>query len=719
MAINDPKQPNKDNPFLDFTSSIMKMFSGMEQREKVTNDKLDKLIKQMVLYYKLLENSYNKDTVSSKKGRESSLNEDKGFLKLIELMVDLNGSSKKTLDKYVSGQRLLIDEKRELAKFVQDMKEAISENKEQIGIPIKEILKNFKKIVSDEKINDNFKMDLFSFLRDYSEEDLFLTNELKGLLDNSVKTNKLNDEKMISILMELDKNIEYYAQDEKELKTLSFAPYKKMGVELKEANVSLDEVVKLLTENQRSNTKIEGYLEDGETSGGKGKGEDATSALARELKRTTADLVDFGVVMAGKTAALGMADNPALRGASPALFAGSGLLGKGAGELVKNFNPLTDIPKLATAGAALAPIMPYIAGAAGVAAVGVGINAYKNMRKSQGMPTGGKITDTFGAVRGYDKNGKPIIHGALDLAQPYGSPVKSALGGGVVTEVGSDKLSGNFIKLKNPNGTLESFSHLSGANVKLGAKVQGDTVLGATGTTGRVRGVGKGQSVLHYKVRDSKGNPIDPQLAMADYQKTIPVSKSPNTKESVTAKALEGSSKSKPIMEQTLGDVLKKAVGKSETTIWDKQQKFMKDASNIDTTKLALANKGGVVDTTDYENFKNKYNIKNITQDKNGEYKVLASDKKTGELKNMNASEALSYNVNGQNKWVKNPADFMNIANESQAMPTGSSKDVNGGVSGNQTQFIPVPSQTKEKSTRKLKSDNELLNHHIDYGDIN
>jgi len=720
MALNEPKEPIKNNPFLDLTSSMSKMFSGMEQREKATNDKLDKLIKQMVLYYKLLENSYNKDKVSSKKGREESLNDDKGFLKLIDLMTKIDGNFKKTMDRYVSGQRLQLEEKKELAKFVQTMKDALSDSQEQIGVPIKDILTNFKKMVKDEKISNDFKLDLFSFLRDYSDEDLALSKELKGLLDSTLKTGKVNDEKIVNILMELDKNLEYYAENEKEFKTATFAPYKKLDTDLKEANVSLEEVVRLLTDNQRSNDKIEGYLEEqGETGGKGGKGKDeggAVSHLARELKKTTADLADFAVVMTGKTAALGMAENPMLRGASPAVFSSAEMMGKGVGDMVKNFNPATDLPKLTAAAGALAPLLPYLAGGALVVGGGIALSNATNtagkgidaMAKRQGktpaqvqseytgvgagilkglkglLPTKGKITDTFSSPRDYG------IHGALDLAQPYGSPVKSSLGGGKVTKIGSDKLSGNYVFVKNPKGTTESFSHLSKQNVKLGDIVPTGGVVGETGTTGRVVGVGKGQSVLHYKVRDTSGKAIDPTKVIPAYQKN---------KSTVSS----------------LGDKLSSA----SPSIWEQRQKFMMDASNVDTTKLALSNKGQAVDTTNYDNFKNKYNIKNITQDKDGNYKVLASNKTTGEMKSLNASDVLTYDVGGQNKWVKNPAEFSNIGNEVATMPEQKSiSQTVGNIADNKAQMIPIPQPAKDKSTRKLKSDNELLNHHIDYGDI-
>lgn len=680
MALNDPIQPNKNNQFDKYTSSVEKMFTGMEEREKATNEKLDKLIKQMVLYYKLLETSYNKDKISSKKGREESLNNDKGFLKLLDLMTQIDNNFRKTLDNYVAGNRLQLSEKKDLAKFVQNMNDALIESKEQIGIPVKDILNNFKKIIKDEKINNDFKLNLFSFLREYSEEDLALSKELKNLLDDSVKYGKISDDRVISILMELDKNIEHYTDVEKDYKTATFAPYKKLDGELQEANLNLEEVVKLLTENQRSNNRIEEQLEDQSGKGDKKDG--ALSFLEKEMRKTTADLADFATVMVGKTAGLGMAENPWTRGASPYVFAGSEMAGKAVGGAVQNFNA-GDVVKLR----ALAPLAPYILGAGAVAvgagALGVAANKYGDYVKSKqtgGMyPTGGKITDTFNSGRDYGK------HNAIDLAQPYGSNVKSALGGGTVTKVGEDKLSGKYVFVKNPKGTTESFAHLSQANVKMGDVVPASGVVGLSGTTGRVSGVGQGQSVLHYKVRDAQGNPVDPQKVVPAY--------------SESQKKSTGSSK--------------------QPTIWEQRQKFMSDASNVDTAKLALSNKGGTVDTTNYDNFKNKYNMKNITMDKDGNYKVLASDKKTGEVKSFNASDVLTYDVNGQNKWVKNPQDFMNIGNSVSAMPEPITPTAQTNtVASNQPQILPVPINPSSKMDRKLKSDNDLLNHYIDYGDI-
>ena len=249
MPVNDPKEPNKNNPFLDFSTSIKKMFTGIEQREKATNDKLDKIIKQMVLYYKIMEDSYNKDNVSSKRGKESNLNDDKGFLKLIDLMTNVDGKMKKVMDDYVKGQRLQSEDKKDLAKFVQIMQESITDTKEQIGVPIKDLLTNFKTLMKDEKIDNEFKLDLLKFLKDYSNEDMALSKELKKLIDDSVKSNKLKDDKLIDVLSELDKNIEHFSDPS--IQTATFAPYKKLDADIKTSNISLEKIVNLLKTNQQ------------------------------------------------------------------------------------------------------------------------------------------------------------------------------------------------------------------------------------------------------------------------------------------------------------------------------------------------------------------------------------------------------------------------------------------------------------------------------------
>jgi len=726
MAINDPKEPIKNNPFLDLTSSMSKMFSGMEQREKATNDKLDKLIKQMVLYYKLLENSYNKDKVSSKKGREESLNDDKGFLKLIDLMTKIDGNFKKTMDRYVSGQRLQLDEKKELAKFVQTMKDALADSQEQIGVPIKDILTNFKKMVKDEKVSNDFKLDLFSFLREYSDEDLALSKELKGLLDNTLKSGKVNDEKIVNILMELDKNLEYYAENEKEFKTATFAPYKKLDTDLKEANVSLEEVVKLLTDNQRSNDKIEGYLEDqvdqGGTGGKNGKGKDeggAVSHLAREAKKTAAELADFATVMTGKTMALGMADNPFLSGASPAVFSSADMMGKGVGDIVKNFNPVTDLPKLAAAAEALTPLLPYLAGGALVVGGGLavknasdykgnspmgqsvkkGFDQVKDFTKgvSQGVsdglknliPKGGVISDTFNSIRGYDKNGKPIKHGALDTSQPLNTPVKSALGGGKVIAVGSDNLSGNYVKIKNPKGTVESVAHLNKQNVKMGDIVSSSSTLGTTGTTGRVRGVGQGQSVLHRKVRDSKGNVIDPVKAVKDYDKLTSLK---NVPQKVADSGLD---KYKNIFDKYAVGGYNQVASSLQNMGSDTKVTYRLKGMNRDTVTM-LSYLGDTLKQDMAE-------VGTNTQFSNTPTSLSASNAMLDDAKNIN-----------------NTSSGKNISPEVSPMPSTPSSTQGGGnqVASNQGQMIPVPTPNMEKSDRKLKSDNDLLNHQIDYGDI-
>jgi len=71
-------------------------------------------------------------------------------------------------------------------------------------------------------------------------------------------------------------------------------------------------------------------------------------------------------------------------------------------------------------------------------------------------------------------------------------------------------------------------------------------------------------------------------------------------------------------------------------------------------------------------------------------------------------------------KNINNTSSGKNISPEVSPMPSTPSSTQGGGnqVASNQGQMIPVPTPNMEKSDRKLKSDNDLLNHQIDYGDI-
>lgn len=121
-----------------------------------------------------------------------------------------------------------------------------------------------------------------------------------------------------------------------------------------------------------------------------------------------------------------------------------------------------------------------------------------------GMPYHGKITSTFGHRE--NPFGGPNIetHKGLDIAAPYGSPVK-AMAKGTVEFAGKRGGFGNCIMLKHGNGFETLYGHLSKILVKVGQEVNIGEQIGRVGSTGRSTG-----PHLHYEIH-RYGEKINPQ----------------------------------------------------------------------------------------------------------------------------------------------------------------------------------------------------------------
>lgn len=121
------------------------------------------------------------------------------------------------------------------------------------------------------------------------------------------------------------------------------------------------------------------------------------------------------------------------------------------------------------------------------------------------MPVqGGTFTSGIGDARPGGRR-----HNGQDIAAPAGTPVVP-IAPGTVVKVGSDKLSGNFVKVKHADGTVSSYSHLGSVGVKAGDPVEPGGSLGTVGATGNATG-----NVLHLVIRDRNGRAIDPRAALS------------------------------------------------------------------------------------------------------------------------------------------------------------------------------------------------------------
>jgi murein DD-endopeptidase MepM/ murein hydrolase activator NlpD len=111
------------------------------------------------------------------------------------------------------------------------------------------------------------------------------------------------------------------------------------------------------------------------------------------------------------------------------------------------------------------------------------------------------LTARFGQGGGYWSGGR---HTGLDFAAAQGTDVRAALAG-TVAVVGWQGSYGNRIEISHPDGTVTTYSHLSGIGVNRGEQVSAGEVIGAMGSTGNATG-----THLHFEVIAPSGSFVDP-----------------------------------------------------------------------------------------------------------------------------------------------------------------------------------------------------------------
>ena len=118
-------------------------------------------------------------------------------------------------------------------------------------------------------------------------------------------------------------------------------------------------------------------------------------------------------------------------------------------------------------------------------------------------PVAGTITSGFGN-RIHPIFGVMRFHSGIDIAAPYGTPVKAADGGQVV-QAGYFGGYGYSVMLYHGGGFATWYAHLSSINVSMGQPVQRGQVIGLVGSTGWSTG-----PHLHFEVRIN-GAPQNPR----------------------------------------------------------------------------------------------------------------------------------------------------------------------------------------------------------------
>lgn len=98
------------------------------------------------------------------------------------------------------------------------------------------------------------------------------------------------------------------------------------------------------------------------------------------------------------------------------------------------------------------------------------------------------------------------FHRGIDLAAPVGTRVYACKNGTVTAAVKNDKVFGNYIVIKHPQGLSSIYAHLSKIQVESGQKVSTGEQIGLVGQTGQVTG-----PHLHFEIR-LNGQHTDPNI---------------------------------------------------------------------------------------------------------------------------------------------------------------------------------------------------------------
>ncbi len=118
-------------------------------------------------------------------------------------------------------------------------------------------------------------------------------------------------------------------------------------------------------------------------------------------------------------------------------------------------------------------------------------------------PVEGPLTGGFGD-RLDPFNGEGTFHSGVDISAPYGTPVRAAADG-IVVSAGREAGYGMAMLIDHGRGVRTFYAHLSSFNVALGQAVLGGEIVGFVGRSGRATG-----PHLHYEVRlwSTRVNPV-------------------------------------------------------------------------------------------------------------------------------------------------------------------------------------------------------------------
>ena len=140
-------------------------------------------------------------------------------------------------------------------------------------------------------------------------------------------------------------------------------------------------------------------------------------------------------------------------------------------------------------------------------------NGSGEKRGTSVMPVSGRISSTFG-VRRHPLLGFLRMHKGLDIAAPYGTPVRAMMDG-VVAAAGRAGGYGNLIKLGHGSAYQSMYGHLSRIAVRPGERVARGEVIGYVGSTGLSTG-----PHLHFEVLKN-GQAVNPRTMSIETQQQL------------------------------------------------------------------------------------------------------------------------------------------------------------------------------------------------------
>lgn len=114
-------------------------------------------------------------------------------------------------------------------------------------------------------------------------------------------------------------------------------------------------------------------------------------------------------------------------------------------------------------------------------------------------PVHGTVTSGYGARWG-------VVHYGVDIANEIGTPIY-AVTDGTVIESGPASGFGQWVRVRQDDGTIGVFGHIDQSFVKAGQKVKAGDQIATVGNRGNSTG-----PHLHYEVWDKNGNKINPQV---------------------------------------------------------------------------------------------------------------------------------------------------------------------------------------------------------------